>query len=68
MMMMMVVVMMIVMMIMTMVYPKRAGFDSTPAKMKPMAATMNRKTPSTISEMGRHCKVQIFFVKMKTTN
>ena len=56
------------MMIMTMVYPKRAGFDSTPAKMKPMAATMNRKTPSTISEMGRHCKVQFFFVKMKTTN
>jgi hypothetical protein len=41
---------------MTTAYPKRAGFDSTPAKMKPKAATMNRTMPKTIKEMGRHCK------------
>ncbi len=38
---------------MMMAYANSAGFDSTPAKMKPKAEMMKRKMPKTISETGR---------------
>ena len=40
------------MMAIAIAYPKRAGFDSTPAKMKPRAETMNRKTPRMMRTIG----------------